>query len=494
MNKYQIFEVIGDGTYGVVYRGINIETNESVAVKKLKDKIVSWNECIEKNEVQILKKLNHENIVKLHEIIREQNSDVSLIFEYAGINLYEYIEKHKKKREKIPEYKIKKIIYQILKGLNYLHQNGYMHRDLKPENIFINENNIQIKIGDFGVAKEIPKYKNIPLTDYVCTRWYRAPECVLKGVNYNYNIDIWAVGCIMVELYNLNPIFPGIDEFDQLNKICNVLGTPNFNDWPEGYKLIQKLGMKFPICNKANLSNIVSDACDDGIVLINDIFQYDSNRRPNCRQLLNYAYFSDFRPSTFSYGNRYNGNNNNLRNEQKFDAPYIRSDNRNNNNNNGFNLPLINNNNFSPVNKGNYSVYDKNFSRNDVARNNRDYINNLNYRNYLNHGSVIPDLNTIFGFSQYDTNIHNNSMNDNRNNILENNNIINNNNLNGVYNQYNYNNRNKFSSQNNIYAPRKKYSNNFYNGFNDNFFNNFGESNFNVYRNNRPSVGNIYNF
>ena len=108
MNKYQIFEVIGDGTYGTVYRGLNIETNESVAIKKLKDKIVSWNECIEKNEVQILKKLNHENIVKLHEIIREQNSDVSLIFEYAGINLYEYIEKHKKKREKIPEYKIKK--------------------------------------------------------------------------------------------------------------------------------------------------------------------------------------------------------------------------------------------------------------------------------------------------------------------------------------------------------------------------------------------------
>ncbi len=493
MNKYQIFEVIGDGTYGTVYRGLNIETNESVAIKKLKDKIVSWNECIEKNEVQILKKLNHENIVKLHEIIREQNSDVSLIFEYCGINLYEYIEKHKKQREKIPEFKIKKIIYQILKGLNYLHQNGYMHRDLKPENIFINESNLQIKIGDFGVAKEIPKYKNIPLTDYVCTRWYRAPECVLKGVNYNYSIDVWAVGCIMIELYNLNPIFPGIDEFDQLNKICNVLGTPNFNEWPEGYKLIQKLGMKFPICNKANLSNIVSDACDDGIVLINDIFQYDSNRRPSCRQLLNYAYFSDFRPSTFSYGNRYNGNNNNLRNEQKFDDPYTRNDNRNNNNN-GFNIPLINNNNFSPVNKGNYSVYDKNFSRNDIAKNNRDYINNLNYRNYLNHGSVIPDLNTIFGFSQYDSNIHNNSMNDNRNNILENNNLINNNNMNGVYNQYNYNNRNKFSSQNNIYVPRKKYSNNFYNGFNDNFFNNFGDSNLNVYRNNRPSVGNIYNF
>ena len=481
MNKYQIFEVIGDGTYGTVYRGLNIETNENVAIKKLKDKIVSWNECIEKNEVQILKKLNHENIVKLHEIIREQNSDVSLIFEYCGINLYEYIEKHKKQREKIPEFKIKKIIYQILKGLNYLHQNGYMHRDLKPENIFINELNLQIKIGDFGVAKEIPKYKNIPLTDYVCTRWYRAPECVLKGVNYNYSIDVWAVGCIMIELYNLNPIFPGIDEFDQLNKICNVLGTPNFNEWPEGYKLIQKLGMKFPICNRADLTNVVNDASDDAINLINDIFQYDSNRRPNCRQLLNYSYFSEFRPSTFSYGNRYNSSNN-VRSEQKFDDNFMKNDNRGNN---------FLNNDFSPMNKGNFSVYEKNFIRDEVAKNNRDYVNNLNYRNYLNHGSVIPDLNSIFGISQYNSINNNIENNNNGSNTNTNKNIFN-----GVYNQYNYN-RNKFNNQNNMYGNRKKYSNNFYNGFNDNFFNNFGDNNYNNYKNNfpnRPSLGSIYNY
>jgi serine/threonine protein kinase len=353
-----------------------------------------------------------------------------------------------------------------------------MHRDLKPENIFIDESNLQIKIGDFGVAKEIPKYKNIPLTDYVCTRWYRAPECVLKGVNYNYSIDVWAVGCIMIELYNLNPIFPGIDEFDQLNKICNVLGTPNFNEWPEGYKLIQKLGMKFPICNKANLMNIVNDASEDAITLINDIFQYDSNRRPNCRQLLNYAYFSEFRPNTFSYGNRYNSSTN-VRSEQKFDDNFMNNDNRGNN---------FLNNNFSPTNKGNFSVYEKNFMRDDVAKNNRDYINNLNYRNYLNHGSVIPDLNSIFGISQYNSV---NNMENNNNSSNSNNNIFN-----GVYNQYNYN-RNKFSNQNNMYGSRKKYSNNFYNRFNNNFFNNFGDNNYNNYKSNfpnRPSLGSIYNF
>lgn len=98
MNKYQIFDIIGDGTYGTVYRGVNKETNEKVAIKKLKDKIKSWNECLEQNEVKILKNLNHENIIKLTEIIREQSSEVYLIFEYCDINLYEYIKKYKSRK------------------------------------------------------------------------------------------------------------------------------------------------------------------------------------------------------------------------------------------------------------------------------------------------------------------------------------------------------------------------------------------------------------
>ena len=100
------------------------------------------------------------------------------------------------------------------------------------------------------------------LTDYVCTRWYRAPECVLKSNEYNESIDVWAIGCVLVELYNLKPLFAGISEFDQLDKICNILGTPSFHEWPEGFKHIQRLGMKFPNCNKKDLSNIVKNAVD----------------------------------------------------------------------------------------------------------------------------------------------------------------------------------------------------------------------------------------
>ena len=244
MNKYKILNVLGDGTYGTVYKGINIETNEYVAIKQLKDKITSWNECITQNEVRILRNLSHDNIVKLHEIIRDQNSSVSLIFEYCDKNLYEFIKEYQRRNEIIPESKIRSIIYQIINGLKYLHLKGYFHRDLKPENILIKDESV--KIADFGTCKEIPNYKDNILTDYVCTRWYRAPECILKSKNYNQSIDIWAVGCILCELYLLKPIFPGESEFDQINKIIQILGTPNFNEWPEGYKLSQKLGITFP--------------------------------------------------------------------------------------------------------------------------------------------------------------------------------------------------------------------------------------------------------
>ena len=456
MNKYQIFDIIGDGTYGTVYRGVNKETNEKVAIKKLKDKIKSWNECLEQNEVKILKNLNHENIIKLTEIIREQSSEVYLIFEYCDINLYEYIKKYKSRKEQIPEYKIKNIIYQIINGLNYLHSKGFIHRDLKPENILYKENINQIKIGDFGVAKEI-LYNNNNLTDYVCTRWYRSPECVLKSKKYNFSIDVWAVGCIMFELYNLNPCFPGNDEFDQLNKICNILGTPNFNEWPEGFKLIQKLNMKFPICSKKNLKNIIYGISSDGIQVLNDIFQFDYKKRPSCNELLKYNYFKNISYRTFSsrndinhFYNNYNSfhSNNNLSyNHSKIDSL---------NNANAYNqIELI-----------------------DHEKNNYNYINN--YRDYRNNGNIISDVK-----SKFNNNIDNFSYNNDNNNN----------------NNY-YNNYSKYSSfiKNNIFSENKKKlqnihfkeHNNSYINNNNNIYSKYN-SNYN-YLYNKSLSGRMYNY
>ena len=128
-------------------------------------------------------------------------------------------------REKpFPEPVIRNILYQIFQGLNYMHKHGFFHRDIKPENLLCNGPEL-VKIADFGLARELRSRP--PYTDYVSTRWYRAPEVLLRSTNYSSPIDLWAVGCIIAELYTLQPLFPGRSEIDQIFRICSVLGTPD---------------------------------------------------------------------------------------------------------------------------------------------------------------------------------------------------------------------------------------------------------------------------
>ena len=144
MKKYEIIREIGDGTYGIVYEGINKENNQKVAIKRLKQKYKSLEECLSKIEVKVLEKLNHENIVQLKEVIRDKKGQVSYIFEYCDCNLYEFIESHKENKKYIPEPVIREIVFQIARGMKYMHSNQYFHRDLKPENILIILNNYNL--------------------------------------------------------------------------------------------------------------------------------------------------------------------------------------------------------------------------------------------------------------------------------------------------------------------------------------------------------------
>ena len=301
MKKYEIFNVIGDGTYGVVYEGINKETNQRVAVKRLKEKFRSMEEALSRIEVKVLEKLNHENIVQLKEVIRDKRGEVSYIFEYCDCNLFEFIESHRENQKLIPEPIIREIVFQITKGMKYMHSKQYFHRDLKPENILLILNNysfnnmvpgeLKVKIADFGTAKEIPIKNILPMTDYVCTRWYRPPECILKADNYNEKMDVWAIGCVMAELYNLGAIFPGENEFDQLNQILKILGTPTKSKWPWGYFQSELFGIQLPIYYKKDLKKILGYICQDGVNLLNDIFTFDPNKRPSCNKILSHPYF-----------------------------------------------------------------------------------------------------------------------------------------------------------------------------------------------------------
>ncbi|XP_017121266.1 serine/threonine-protein kinase dyf-5 isoform X1 [Drosophila elegans] len=284
MNRYITLTQLGDGTYGTVVLGQRKDTGEKVAIKRMKRKYYSWEEAMNLREVKSLKKLSHPNIVKLKEVIRE-NDTLYFVFEYMKENLYQMI---KDRDTHLPEPELKSILFQVLTGLAFMHRHGFFHRDLKPENLLCSGPDL-IKIADFGLAREIRSRP--PFTDYVSTRWYRAPEVLLHSTNYGSTIDLWAMGCIMAELYTFRPLFPGSSEVDQLFKICSVLGTPEKNDWPDGYRLASMIHFRYPDCIKVPLSSVVSRCSQNGLDLLEDMLAYDPDKRPTAQQSLKYPYF-----------------------------------------------------------------------------------------------------------------------------------------------------------------------------------------------------------
>ncbi|KAM9740235.1 serine/threonine-protein kinase MAK isoform 4-T4 [Dama dama] len=253
MNRYTTMRQLGDGTYGSVLMGKSNESGELVAIKRMKRKFYSWDECMNLREVKSLKKLNHANVIKLKEVIRE-NDHLYFIFEYMKENLY-----------------------QLMKD-----------RDMKPENLLCMGPEL-VKIADFGLARELRSQP--PYTDYVSTRWYRAPEVLLRSSAYSSPIDVWAVGSIMAELYTLRPLFPGTSEVDEIFKICQVLGTPKKSDWPEGYQLASSMNFRFPQCVPINLKTLIPNASNEAIQLMTEMLNWDPKKRPTASQALKHPYF-----------------------------------------------------------------------------------------------------------------------------------------------------------------------------------------------------------
>uniref|UniRef100_A0A0N4ZNA1 non-specific serine/threonine protein kinase n=1 Tax=Parastrongyloides trichosuri TaxID=131310 RepID=A0A0N4ZNA1_PARTI len=283
-DRYKITKKVGDGTFGEVSLAKKLDTGDIVAIKRMKKKFYSWDEAMALREVKSLKKLSHPNIIKLKEVLRE-NDILYFVFEFMQENLYELM----KDRDRFfPENVIRNIIYQVLQGLSYMHKNGFFHRDMKPENIMCNGTEL-VKIADFGLAREIRSRP--PFTDYVSTRWYRAPEILLRSTNYNSPIDMWAVGCIMCELYMLRPLFPGTSELDQLFKIISIMGTPSKEDWCEGYQLAASMNFKFQQCNPTPLESIVTNISKDGLKLMCSSLLWNPEKRPSASASLKYKYF-----------------------------------------------------------------------------------------------------------------------------------------------------------------------------------------------------------
>jgi len=203
------------------------------------------------------------------------------------MNLYEAIKDRKKY---LSERKAKNWIYQTLKALDFMHRNGIFHRDIKPENILLRGD--QVKLADLGSCRGI--YSKPPFTEYISTRWYRSPECLLTDGYYNYKMDIWGLGCVFFEILTLVPLFPGDDEIDQVNKINYLLGSPPDDLYQ---KLVKNSAHRDQFCFEhqkgIGINKYLTHVSPKIIDLINKMLEYDPDKRLTAKQCLNHECFKD---------------------------------------------------------------------------------------------------------------------------------------------------------------------------------------------------------
>lgn len=284
-DKFEVIKEIGDGSFGSVHlarvrtAGAHIAKRGSmVAIKTMKKTFDSYAPCLELREVIFLRSLPiHAHLVPALDIFLDPTTKkLHIAMEYMDGNLYQLMKA--RDHRCLDGAVVKSILYQILSGLDHIHTNNFFHRDIKPENILISTSAPQdsaisfrrystlvtppatpptytVKIADFGLARET--HSRLPYTTYVSTRWYRAPEVLLRAGEYSAPVDMWALGAMAVEIATLKPLFPGGNEVDQVWRVCEIMGNPGNwytktgqrvggGEWREGTKLAQKLGFSFP--------------------------------------------------------------------------------------------------------------------------------------------------------------------------------------------------------------------------------------------------------
>jgi len=222
---YSDSKVIGNGSFGVVFQARLHENDQIVAIKRvLQDK------RFKNRELNIMRKLDHCNIVKLiyyffNDGERKDDIYLNLVLEYVPETVYRIVKHAIKNKQAIAPLYIKLYMYQLFRSLAYIHSLNICHRDIKPQNLLLNAETGVLKLCDFGSAKNL--VRNEPNVSYICSRYYRAPELIFGATDYTTMIDVWSAGCVLAELILCQPIFPGESGVDQLVEIIKVLGTPS---------------------------------------------------------------------------------------------------------------------------------------------------------------------------------------------------------------------------------------------------------------------------
>jgi len=290
--KYTPIKPIGKGAYGVVCSARNTESEEKIAIKKIGN---AFDNAIDAKrtlrEIKLLRHMLHENVIQIKDIMKPQNTvesfnDVYIVYELMDTDLHQIIRSSQPLSDDHCQY----FVYQLLRGLKYIHSANVLHRDLKPSNLLLNAN-CDLKICDFGLARTSSEKEY--MTEYVVTRWYRAPELLLSCTEYTTAIDVWSVGCIFAELLGRKPLFPGKDYVHQLNLITKVIGSPAEEDLEfitseKARRYIRSL----PFYTRVNFSKLYPTSSELAIDLIDKMLVFDPAKRITVEEALAHPYLN----------------------------------------------------------------------------------------------------------------------------------------------------------------------------------------------------------
>jgi len=296
--RYAFERLLGRGTYGTVCAYSDKKRNRYVAVKKIVNPLrnaINSRRCL--REIRLLRLLNHDCIIPILHLYRPPGTDEIYVFtELMDADLHTVIAN----TQVLSDQHCQFFIYNMLRALVYLHAVNVVHRDLKPLNILVNKN-CDIKLCDFGLATMVKGTQNLEdsflRTEYVGTRWYRAPEVVLTSMEYTAAIDIWSTGCILCELLGRQPIFRGTDFLDQIRRICEIVGSPTNDElaWiPRENETAKTFVLtRFPKYTRKCWKRLFPDANDHALELIDAMLQFDPSRRIPAAEALRHKYLED---------------------------------------------------------------------------------------------------------------------------------------------------------------------------------------------------------
>ncbi|KAL4484782.1 hypothetical protein ABPG74_019959 [Tetrahymena malaccensis] len=294
-SRYEPYDITGQGTFGVVVacqdkeKEFFDEDSDFVAIKKIERAFEHTQYAIRTiREIKLQRMLTHENIIPIYKLLlpksRELMNDIYLVEPLMTSDLRAIINS----QNEINEEHIQFLMYQIIRGLKYMHSAQIVHRDLKPKNVLSNEQG-DLKICDFGFARHIQKNRVNDLSEYVTARWYRAPEILLSYKKYDIAVDMWSCGIIMAELLKRQPIIRGASTDDQMRQILQLIGSPDqyqIKD-PEYKKLLSY----FPYCPGKNFKLIFPNASSQCLDLLKKLLQIDPSQRITAEQALAHPFF-----------------------------------------------------------------------------------------------------------------------------------------------------------------------------------------------------------